>query len=633
MPLTFVQVSPTVSVSSGTLTATLPGNTGSGNTLVACISMMGSTGVRVPTGITLGGAADNWRAAYTDPTATGFSGAIWYDPGCASGQTSVVLSSTAGSGTQTDIYLTVYEITGLLVFDKGINGDSASSPAATWTSGATAGTWQPNEIFFATSAASTQIPVVTGAGSWTTQSTGAGTFDQIAGYQIVSATGTATYSGTFTASGNAYAAVVATFGLQTAAVLHVIPAAPVVPPVPARVVSSATQSFTATAGLAAGTGAAGAPAVGLTPGLATAAGVAQPVAQQGAAGLASGNAAVVGASAGVNAAAGLASGTGAAQAAASGMTPGLATGTGAGQNAVPGAGGIAAVATAPGVTAPAGPGLTSGLAAGTGAAQGLRAGLTPVLATGTGTGQPPAIPTVRSPVLTASGFGTFPQIPAGSVITAVIATVAQHSSNLSCQAPSYELWDGTSAIIGTAQNGTLSTSAANQDSVVFTGVSYSQLATLQLRIYAVSQVNNTGQTVSVDAAGLSVEWSVSTSAAVAPATLRTVPAFPRPNVLTGSVVSVGVLAVVPAFPAPTAGQQNALALPAPLAVRPAFPLAAAAGGITVTPGVLAVVPAFPVITDVTSPGWATADSSGGSWVNPANILGPPDGSNAVWTVP
>ncbi len=211
MPFTVVQLSPTVNISAGTLTATLPNPTGTGNSLVACITGSGSTGVRVPSGLTLGGAADHWQAAYTDPTTTGFAGYIWYDPNCASGQVSVVLTASAGAGTGLTSYLTVYEVTGVLAFDKGSNGNSASSPAATWSSGATATTSQASEIFFGAVSSTLEVPTVTGAGSWTTQSTGAGTYDQAAGYQVVSSAGAATFSGTFSASGRAYAAVVATF--------------------------------------------------------------------------------------------------------------------------------------------------------------------------------------------------------------------------------------------------------------------------------------------------------------------------------------------------------------------------------------------------------------------------------------
>ncbi len=213
MPLTPIQLSPTVTVAgaSGTLTATLPGNTGTGNTLVACITTTGGTTCPTVSGLTLGGAAGNWQAAYSDPTTAGFTGYVWYDPGAASGQTSVVLTFAGGAGTAMEVYLVVYEVPGVLTFDKGSHGDSASSPAATWSSGATATTSQANEIFFGAATSTLEVPTVTGAGTWTTQSTGAGTYDQAAGYQVVSSTGTATFSGTFAASGRAYAAVVATF--------------------------------------------------------------------------------------------------------------------------------------------------------------------------------------------------------------------------------------------------------------------------------------------------------------------------------------------------------------------------------------------------------------------------------------
>jgi hypothetical protein len=214
MAITVVQAVGPVQVQSltGPLTATLPQTTGQSgtSTLVACITTSGATANPGVSSITLGGSADNWQAALTD-TANHFGGIIWYDPGCASGQTSVVLTCTGGSGAGADIYLTVYEVTGVLAFDKGSHGD-ATSGFATWSSGATATTSAASEIFFGAVMGSTSVPAVTGVGTWTTRSTGTGQFDQVAGYQIVSSAGTATFSGTQGTGG--YVAVVATFSVS-----------------------------------------------------------------------------------------------------------------------------------------------------------------------------------------------------------------------------------------------------------------------------------------------------------------------------------------------------------------------------------------------------------------------------------
>ena len=209
MSFTVVQSAPTVQVQSltGPLTAALPNPTGTGNTLVACITTSGSTGNPAVSSITLGGSADHWQAAVTDPGGL-FAAIIWYDPACASGQTSVTLTCSGGSGLNGNIYLAVFEVAGSLASDQGSHGD-ATTGATVWSSGATPTTTQPPEIYFGVAMGSTSIPTVTGVGAWTTQSTGAGQFDQIAGYQQAATAGTGTFSGTMSSGG--YAAAVATF--------------------------------------------------------------------------------------------------------------------------------------------------------------------------------------------------------------------------------------------------------------------------------------------------------------------------------------------------------------------------------------------------------------------------------------
>ena len=213
MAITVIQAAPTVQAANltGPVTATFGSPTTGGNTLVACVTTHGSTTDPAVSTITIGGAADNWQAAVTDPGSVQYGGAIWYDPNCAGGQTSVVLNCTGGVGASLPgVYLAVYEVSGVLVFDKGSNGDSSAS-VTTWTSGATATTTQANEIFVGVAMGGNALPTVTGVGTWNTQSTVAGNFDQISGTQIVSSTGTATFSGTQTTG--PYIAIVATFSV------------------------------------------------------------------------------------------------------------------------------------------------------------------------------------------------------------------------------------------------------------------------------------------------------------------------------------------------------------------------------------------------------------------------------------
>jgi hypothetical protein len=429
-------------------------------------------------------------------------------------------------------------------------------------------------------------------------------------------------------------------------------------------------SMAANAGLASGVGAANAPPVGLTPGLATAVGTAGAVSMAADAGLAHGAGAAlapavgltpglatgVGAAGGIAMAAdaGLATGAGSAFAPAVGLTPGLAHGAGI-------AGGVstaadAGLATGTGAALAPAAGLTPGLAHGAGAAGSPAVGLTPGLATGAGTAFAPAIGltpglatgigtspsvlfSVTSPSLEVFGFGTFPQVPVGSVILSVIADVVQYGSDAGILAPSYELWDGTAARIGSPVAGTASTTPGNRDSAVFTGVAYSQLATLRLRIYAGSSTGNSGATVNVDAASLSVSWAPNANAQVMPSTLQvatSIPA-PAPSGVVNASVTPGALAVIAVFPAPSPGFQAASVTPGTLQIVAQFPSPAVSSSALVTPGVLAIVPALPAVSDVTMPGWATAEdipvAGVGTWGTAGNVTGSPDGANAVWTVP
>ena len=215
-PLTVVQSIGPVQVQNltGPLTATFGSATASGNTLVACITTNATTSNPVVSSITTGATSvDNWRRAFRNSNSVDFGAELWYDPGCLGGQTQVIVNCGGGSGGSADIYLTVYEVQGVLIFDKGSFNDSPqATPVTTFSSGATATTLKPNEIFFGVVTANNQVPVVTGVGTWTTLSTGLGQFDQVAGFQIVSSTGTATFSGTLSGgSGSGYSALVGTF--------------------------------------------------------------------------------------------------------------------------------------------------------------------------------------------------------------------------------------------------------------------------------------------------------------------------------------------------------------------------------------------------------------------------------------
>ena len=168
------------------------------------------------TGVKLGGSAGNFAAVYTDTT-TASAIALWADPNCAGGQTSVAVTmgSTTGS-----VFMAViaYEFSGLAlssVTDKTQN-HNVQGGAATFTSNATATTTQAAELWFGLAAgynnAGAAFTFTGPASPWANvqQNGGTDATSLIAGYQIVSSAGTVTYSGTAsTTDSNLYFASIA----------------------------------------------------------------------------------------------------------------------------------------------------------------------------------------------------------------------------------------------------------------------------------------------------------------------------------------------------------------------------------------------------------------------------------------
>src|SRR6185437_461213 len=97
----------------------------------------GNTANPVVTGLTLGGSADHWNPVVkADPTQS-YGGEIWYDPNCASGQTVVTVNCTGGSVAGAGIWLSVYEVTGVIAADQASANADGTGVATTWTSGTT----------------------------------------------------------------------------------------------------------------------------------------------------------------------------------------------------------------------------------------------------------------------------------------------------------------------------------------------------------------------------------------------------------------------------------------------------------------------------------------------------------------
>lgn len=230
MAITVVQhASNTATHTSGTSatdTATFASNLTAGNCVVACIST-GSvfTAVSV-TSVTTNGSAENWSQAVGDPFSSG-ANYIYVNPNTGGGQKIIdvnwAFGGTVSSTNTASIVIEIYEISGLVaanVVDQSNQNNVSSN--ANWTSNATPTTTQASEIFIGkvSTFASTSANTITGPSSpWNNESQLNATYlvssvtrhlTQLSGFQIVSATGTATYSGTQTDTGNDADSIVVT---------------------------------------------------------------------------------------------------------------------------------------------------------------------------------------------------------------------------------------------------------------------------------------------------------------------------------------------------------------------------------------------------------------------------------------
>ena len=201
-----------VHATAGSSTSVTIPSTTAGNCLVVCVMSENAAAAATVSGVTLGGSAGNFSqlAGAAGSTGSEFCDAIiWADPNCAGGQTAIVISGShlnVGSGNGGVV---VFEVSGLVtssVLDKSSTGGTTGS---SWSSGTTATTTQASEIWIG--CADTFNTITAPGGSWTNTSPSGGF--SVAGYQVVSSTGTATYNSTQSSSGPYAAAVVTLLGL------------------------------------------------------------------------------------------------------------------------------------------------------------------------------------------------------------------------------------------------------------------------------------------------------------------------------------------------------------------------------------------------------------------------------------
>jgi len=217
MSIAFVQTASNTA-SASTVTVTLGSATTAGNCLVACIALGSGSSLATISSITLGGSAGNWAQlkAVGDLTTGAEQLASWADPSCAGGQTSVVINCTGASV----LLAQVFEF-------SGIAASSVLDQFATFDSGGGS-----NSTFSVTTPATTQASelaigcvygfntTITGPSSpWVNETTVVSTTRTLqAGYDILSSTGTVTYSGSFGASALNGQILVTLFAAASAAV-------------------------------------------------------------------------------------------------------------------------------------------------------------------------------------------------------------------------------------------------------------------------------------------------------------------------------------------------------------------------------------------------------------------------------
>ena len=201
-------------VNATSVTVTLGAATTAGNCLVAAVAVAAVTTNGSVSGVTLGGSAGNWAHLYD--AGSGSTGGwlfFWADANCAAGQTSVLISTTGSSGTQT-IAATVWEVSGLLPVTGSLLDQSTGIPSgassASFSSGATSTTAQPQEAAFGLVAAAPGTAVTGPASPWVNSAGQASTeVSATAGYDLLAATAAVTYAGTFSPA-SAYGAAVIT---------------------------------------------------------------------------------------------------------------------------------------------------------------------------------------------------------------------------------------------------------------------------------------------------------------------------------------------------------------------------------------------------------------------------------------
>lgn len=200
---------------SGTLSGSFTTATTAGNCIIVALGFYSPTAAILSvSSVTLGGVAGNFGQVVFTQSASGtantMAAAIWADPNCAGGQTSVSVTVAGGSAQFSAVggYV-IYEVSGLAATLAALTDKTSTGNATTGTttsSGATATT--TNVLDFIIGSVADFNNITTDPVSWNnTAEAGAGYAGE-AGYQVPGTTGTFTYSAVQSTS-STWASVVA----------------------------------------------------------------------------------------------------------------------------------------------------------------------------------------------------------------------------------------------------------------------------------------------------------------------------------------------------------------------------------------------------------------------------------------
>jgi hypothetical protein len=214
-PPAFVQSTPGGTGTASPVTVTLPAPSTAGNTIVVWVVTSGSPTNGTVSGITLGGAAGNFAQAIAPvgtPATASETLMIWADANCAGGQTSIVVSVSAFTGSIVVVAAEFSHLPTTATVDVSAT-QNVDTGSAAWSSTATASsTHSPALAIGGVGTFNGAGMTITGpAGPWVNlaQVTSASTHvGLVAGYQILSGLTAVTYSGTVTAATD-YAAAAA----------------------------------------------------------------------------------------------------------------------------------------------------------------------------------------------------------------------------------------------------------------------------------------------------------------------------------------------------------------------------------------------------------------------------------------